>query len=88
MIRYDCNRLTAGIPRVVPFDNFREPIKVGIFPELTTANYSSTLAPRQDNVLWRDVSRPDFNIKINDIERWYNRIVEAIDNGFGIDVRI
>lgn len=85
--RYDCNRLAAGIPLVVPFDNFRKPIERGIYPELTTATNPNLVSPRQDNVFMQDLLRPEFNIKVADLERWYDRIVESVDNGFGIDVR-
>ncbi|XP_055308600.1 phenoloxidase 3-like [Sitodiplosis mosellana] len=82
---YDCNRLTAGIPLTVPFDYFRKPIERGIYPELTTATNKNLISPRQDNVYLQDLLRPEFNLKVADLERWYERIVEAVDKGFGID---
>lgn len=85
-LRYDCNRLSAGIPQVQPFDNFREPMKVGYFSELILNRNS--IPPRQDNEKLRDVSRVEAKIKVNNLERWYNRISEAIDNGFAIDVSV
>lgn len=86
MFRYECNRLTAGIPLVIPFDDFRKPIERGIYPELSSVTTSNMISPRQDNVYLRDLSRPEFTIKVGDLERWYERIIEAIDDGFGVDV--
>lgn len=86
--RYDLNRLCCGIHCLEPFDNFREDIKIGYCPNMTT-NTSSYIIPSRPNCAKiRDLNRDsDYgDVKIADLERWLYRLHEAIDNGFCVDV--
>lgn len=79
-----------GIPRVLPLDNLRKPIDCGYFPNMTTATSSYTIPSRQDKAFLQDLHRDSdyVNLKVADLERWFNRFHEAIDNGYCLDVCI
>lgn len=85
-IRYHANRLTQRAAPVVAFDNFREIIEVGYFPEMTAASSSYTIPPRKDNMYLQDMRRDGEYTKVADLQRWHDRLLEAIDNGYFIDV--
>lgn len=80
--RYDLNRLAQRIAPLRPLDNFREIIVEGYFSNMTTNTSSYNIPPRQDYTCMHDLS----DVKVNDLERWYNRLMEAIDNGACVDV--
>lgn len=82
--RYHLNRLVAHVPPVVPFTNFRTTIQVGYFPNMTTYNSSENFPPRQDNTKLHDVE--DDNLSVDDLTRWYDRLQEAADKGYYLDV--
>lgn len=54
---------------------------------MTAATSSFNIPPRQDNTYLKDLRRDSNSVqtKVADLERWYERIQEAIDNGFLID---
>lgn len=81
--------MAQRIPVVVGLHNFRDQIDVGYFSNLTTATSSFNIPPRQDKSCMHDLKRDSNSVEtsVNDLERWYERIQEAIDNGFFIDVR-
>lgn len=80
--RYDLNRLARRIQLVEPLDNFRKEITEGYFPNMTTNTSGQNIPPRPDHTYMHDIS----NAKVGDLERWYNRLMEAIDNGVCVDV--
>lgn len=81
--------MAQRIPVVVALHDFRAKIDVGYFPNLTTATSSYNIPPRQDKSHMHDMDRDSNSVEptVNDLERWYERLQEAIDNGFFIDVR-
>lgn len=88
LVRYHCNRLALDVRPVVPFDNFRERLDEGYFPNMTTSTSSFTYAPRQNNAHLRDLRRDGDFTRVSDIERWYERLEDAVDNGYCLDVCI
>lgn len=85
---YDLSRLSQRIPRVVGLHNFREQINEGYFSNMTAATSSYTIPPRQSKAYMKDLNRDSNSpqTKVADLERWYERLQEAIDNGFFLDV--
>lgn len=73
-LRYDCERLSNGLNRMVPFHNFEEELE-GYAPHLTSLISGLHYASRPEGFSLRDL--PD--VDVQDMERWRERILEAID---------
>lgn len=82
--RYNIERLCAGLDMIKNLSNFREVLKEAYFPKLLRGSNNRTYPPRAQNTLLVDVNRPvdGVGVEISDIERWRDRILEAIDAGF------
>lgn len=88
LARYDMERQSVGLNRVLPLNNLRVPIEDGYFPKLTVNNAGRVWGTRQDNTLLRDLTRDDFGfgaITLTEMEIWYGRILDAVHQGFLID---
>nr|CAC44753.1 hemocyanin subunit 5 [Cupiennius salei] len=72
--RYDCERLSNGLNRMIPFHNFEEKLE-GYAPHLTSLVSGLHYASRPQGFSLRDL--PDVNVQ--NMERWRERILEAID---------
>nr|P14750.3 RecName: Full=Hemocyanin A chain; Short=HcA [Aphonopelma sp.]CAA34771.1 unnamed protein product [Aphonopelma sp.] len=72
--RYDCERLSNGLNRMIPFHNFNEPLG-GYAAHLTHVASGRHYAQRPDGLAMHDVREVD----VQDMERWTERIMEAID---------
>ncbi|XP_061400199.1 phenoloxidase 2-like [Musca vetustissima] len=85
--RYNMERFSNNLPRVTRFNNFREPIAEGYFPKMDSLVASRAWPPRFDNTPLRDLNREldQINLDISDLERWRDRIFEAIHQGFVVD---
>lgn len=55
---------------------------------MTTLTSSQNLPPRQDDTKLHDFVRDDRYVQVNDLERWYDRLQEAADQGYFLDVRL
>lgn len=75
--------------RVVPLNNFREPIPEGYFPKIIRSVNNRAYPPRIDNAKLSDLNRveDDTYIEIAEIERWRDRIHQAIDQGYVVEVK-
>ncbi|XP_012266915.2 phenoloxidase 1-like isoform X1 [Athalia rosae] len=80
MSRYNFERLCNDLKRVERWSNWREPIREGYFPKLDTVLSSRAWASRPANSVISDVNRPVDQVQfdIQDLERWRDRIYEAI----------
>nr|CAD68052.1 hemocyanin subunit A [Trichonephila inaurata madagascariensis] len=78
--RYDCERLSNGLTRMVPFHNFEEPLE-GYAAHLTHIASGRHYAPRPDGLAMTDLRLVD----VQDMQRWTERILEAIHLGKVID---
>ncbi|XP_067015035.2 phenoloxidase 2 [Anabrus simplex] len=78
--RYDFERLCNRLGRVKPFNNFRDVLEEGYFPKLDSLVASRVWPPRFENTKLRDVNRAEQELvfTIQDLERWRDRIYEAI----------
>uniref|UniRef100_A0A1W7RAE9 Hemocyanin subunit 3a n=1 Tax=Hadrurus spadix TaxID=141984 RepID=A0A1W7RAE9_9SCOR len=78
--RYDCERLSNGLNRMVPFHNFKEFLE-GYAAHLWHQASGSYYAFRPEEMAMMDMS----DVDVQDMERWRERILDAIDLGVAID---
>ncbi|XP_017867686.1 PREDICTED: phenoloxidase 2 [Drosophila arizonae] len=89
MARYNMERFSNSLARTQPFNNLREPIAEGYFPKMDSLVSSRAWPPRFDNTRLGDLNREQdqINLEVADLERWRDRIYEAIHQGFVMDER-
>ncbi|XP_076223003.1 phenoloxidase 1-like [Nomia melanderi] len=86
MARYNCERLCNRLNRVKRFVNWHEPILEGYFSNLDSVNTSRMWPARPTGIPLKEVHQPpDFYFDITDLERWRDRIYDAIHSGYVID---
>ncbi|XP_015592859.1 phenoloxidase 1 [Cephus cinctus] len=83
MARYNCERFCNNLSRVKKWNNWREPIPEAYFPKLDSLVASRAWPARPSNSVLRDVNRPvdEVQFDIQDMERWRDRLFEAIQTG-------
>nr|CAC04149.1 phenoloxidase II [Pimpla hypochondriaca] len=83
LARYNAERLSNELSLVKKFNNFREPIIEAYFPKLDTQVASRSWPSRPEGMVLKDLNRRDHGLKINieDLDRWANRLYEAIYTG-------
>lgn len=86
LTRYNAERFSNNLPRVKRFVNFREVIPEGYFPKLLRSNNNVTYPPRVSNSVMQDLNRKEITIEVADLDRWRDRIYEAIDQGYIVKV--
>ncbi|NP_001301064.1 hemocyanin AA6 chain-like [Limulus polyphemus] len=72
--RYDCERLSNGMHRMFPFNDFHEELE-GYSPHLTSLISGLNYGTRPDGLKLHDLH----DVTIQDMERWRERIHDAID---------
>ncbi|XP_046387013.1 phenoloxidase 2-like [Ischnura elegans] len=87
--RYNFERLCNRLGRVKRLLNLREPIEEGYFPKLDTLVASRNYPPRPSGSKLSDINREADQIRfdIADLERWRDRIIEAIQIGRVINTK-
>uniref|UniRef100_A0A0K8VQL9 tyrosinase n=1 Tax=Bactrocera latifrons TaxID=174628 RepID=A0A0K8VQL9_BACLA len=85
--RYNLERFSNNLARVVRFNNLREPISEGYFPKMDSLVSSRAWPPRFEDTKLSDLNREldQINLDVSDLERWRDRIFEAISQGFATD---
>ncbi|XP_017467198.1 PREDICTED: phenoloxidase 2-like [Rhagoletis zephyria] len=85
--RYNLERFSNNLSRVVRFNNLREPIQEGYFPKMDSLVASRAWPPRFEDTKLSDLNREldQINLDVSDLERWRDRIFEAISQGFATD---
>ncbi|XP_054722182.1 hemocyanin C chain-like [Uloborus diversus] len=78
--RYDCERLSNGLPRMIPFHNFHEPLE-GYSAHLSSIVNGLTYASRPEGMRLHDID----GIGVQDLERMRERILDAINLGYVTD---
>lgn len=88
MGRYNLERLSNNLLRVKRFNNFREAISEAYFPKMNSLVASRSYPSRAVNMKISDINRPidQMKVDIGDLERWRDRIVEAIHQESAINV--
>lgn len=86
--RYESERLSNGMPRIVVYSNFRSPIKEGYYSKLLRNTNMRPYPGRAPNTTLSDVNRPDEDavIRIDDNDQARSNILFAIDQGFVVAV--
>ncbi|XP_046384943.1 phenoloxidase 1-like [Ischnura elegans] len=87
LARYNFERLCNRLGRVKRLLNLREPIEEGYFPKLDTLVASRNYPPRPSGSKLSDINRDKIRLDIADLERWRDRIIEAIDLGRAINTK-
>ncbi|XP_012266497.2 phenoloxidase 1 [Athalia rosae] len=89
LARYNCERLSNRLGRVTRFINWSEPIPEAYFPKLDSLVSSRTWPARTAGAVLKDINRPvdQLNFDIQDLQRWRDRIFEAIHQGAVTDSR-
>ncbi|XP_016929103.2 phenoloxidase 2 [Drosophila suzukii] len=82
LARYNVERFCNNLKRVQPLNNLRTEIPEGYFPKILSSLNNRTYPARVTNQLLNDVNREDANIEISDVERWRDRVLAAIDQGY------
>uniref|UniRef100_A0A8W7PYR4 Tyrosinase copper-binding domain-containing protein n=1 Tax=Anopheles coluzzii TaxID=1518534 RepID=A0A8W7PYR4_ANOCL len=85
--RYNADRFCAKLKKVRNLTNYREPIVEGYYPKMIRSSNNRSYPARAANTTLQDVDRVDngTTVSVNDLERWRDRIHEAIDQGFVLD---
>lgn len=86
--RYNVERFCNNLARVNPLNNLREAVPEGYFPKIISSLNNRTYPARISNTILRDINREENSIEIANVERWTDRILAAIDQGFVTDVSL
>lgn len=89
MARYNFERFSNNLSRVVRYNNFREPIAEAYFPKMDSLVASRAWPARASNTRISDLNRELDQIRydVRDLEQWVSRFVEACHQGYVQDVR-
>ncbi|NP_001301077.1 hemocyanin F chain-like [Limulus polyphemus] len=74
--RYDCDRMSVGLQRMIPFQNFEETLE-GYSAHLTSLVSGLHYASRPEGLHIRDLN----DVSLQEMERWRERILEGINLG-------
>ncbi|KAG4073757.1 hypothetical protein HA402_000981 [Bradysia odoriphaga] len=83
--RYNVDRICARLEKAKPLTNIRSIIPEAYFPKIIRSKLNRAYPPRVANMTLQDVNRTDAVVEVADIERWRDRIYNAIDQGQVID---
>ncbi|XP_054721375.1 uncharacterized protein LOC129231152 [Uloborus diversus] len=79
--RYDCDRLSIGLQRMIPFQNFDEKLE-GYSPHLTSLVSGHHYANRPSGMSLHDLNEL---VDVLDMTRWRERLLQAIHLGVLVD---
>lgn len=82
--RYNVERMCARLERVKPLNNIRAIVPEAYFPKIIRSSNNRSYPARAPNSLLQDVNRTETVVALADIERWRDRIYQAIDQGYAI----
>lgn len=85
--RYNNERICNRLASVKPLSNLREPIREGYFPKIIRSVNNRAYPARVDHSVLKDLNRveDDTYLEIADVERWRDRIHQAIDQGYVVE---
>ncbi|XP_055859251.1 phenoloxidase 2-like [Episyrphus balteatus] len=87
LARYNVERFCNGLGRARTLNNLREAIPEGYFPKIICSMNNRTYPARISGQSLSNVDRDGNSIEIADVERWADRIHQAIDQGYVVDGR-
>lgn len=81
-------RVANHLNRVRPLNNLREAVIEGYFPKIIRSSNNRSYPFRVTNTVLTDINRPDDEtiVQVSDLDRWRDRIFQAIDQGYVVDV--
>ncbi|EDX07589.1 phenoloxidase 2 [Drosophila simulans] len=82
LARYNVERFCNNLKKVQPLNNLRVEVPEGYFPKILSSTNNRTYPARVTNQKLRDVDRHDGRVEISDVERWRDRVLAAIDQGY------
>ena len=85
--RYNVDRVGNKLARVVDLSNLRTPLPEAYFPKMIRSSNNRAYPGRVENSVLRDMNRTEATVAVADLERWRDRILEAIDAGSVMDTR-
>lgn len=88
MARYNFERFSNKLPRVLRLNKFTEPITEAYFPKMDSLVASRAWPARAAGTRLTDLNRELDQIRydVRDLEQWVSRFVEACHQGFVQDV--
>lgn len=86
LARYNAERFCNYLPKVKPLTNLREGLPEAYFPKIISSLNNRTYPGRIQGVVLKDLQRDENIVEVGDLERWRDRIYEAIDQGYVKDV--
>lgn len=86
--RYNCERLANKLKRVAKLSEWNEPIQEAYFPKLDRTISRRAYAARVANAKLQNLSHIANNafVDVQDLERWRDTILDAINKGMVKDV--
>lgn len=78
LARYDVERIAVGLPRVLPFAYYRDPIEEGYDPGVVL---SQSYGRREPNTRLRDITDPAAPFSLADLETRRDRLARAVETG-------
>lgn len=66
-------------------NNFRERIPEGYFPKIVRSLNNRAYPGRPNDLFLQDINRDDEQVEIAELERWRDRIFQAIDQGYVVE---
>lgn len=88
--RYNFERLSNQLKRVLPWKNWNEPIPEAYFPKLDSLISSRAWPARVANLVPQNINREQDQIRVdlNQMRRWRDRFYEAVHSGYITDVSL
>ncbi|XP_053688843.1 phenoloxidase 1-like [Sabethes cyaneus] len=85
--RYNVDRFCNRLSRVRPLTNYREAISEAYFPKMVRSSNNRAYPARAADSVLRDLNRVDNDtiVSVNDLQRWTDRIHQAIDQKAVVD---
>lgn len=84
--RYNVERFCNKLATVKSMLNFRDTIPEAYFPKLIRSSSQRAYPPRFANSVLRDMNRAEAVVTVAELEIWRDRLLEAIDAGYVMDV--
>lgn len=85
--RYNVDRFCNRLGQLQPLTNLQAPIPEAYFPKMVRSLNNRAYPARHDNQVMRDLNRTDSDtvVTVNELQRWRDRVYQAIDQGFVVD---
>ncbi|XP_022907908.2 phenoloxidase 1-like [Onthophagus taurus] len=79
--RYNFERFSNNLNRVIPWSDWHTPIKEAYFPKLDSQVAARVWPARMENQQIRNINRDNISATIGELIQWNSRIADGIDSG-------